>query len=460
MDPMRRLLPLLLAAPLLADEVSDYVKYEEVVRKTAGMSRDGRAQARAKRQGLQVLDVTWEDTGRFKDSAVGPNISDMTIQVQTMDPRNEEFHLYCMPVVRYPNFSDKTGDIPIGKFELIVGNELPPVRVSPIQRGAAPHRVTLEEYLGNFRKYLTKPGSWAGGGQSLLAERDTHVLVSAQACFLPIPKGGIATFNPVLFNYQSYEGDPAVLAILATREGTSATIIDNKRDAFHAGQTWGQRLFFNAQGERASLTGKRLSDHVAAGGGEAGGAAAGGETGLNMVLLIQVPLIQTRPMRMDLEEGGVATPGAAAGADTGGDVEAAVIGHGRVEGPFTEIDGVEIRRDARFPIRVTVQFYKATSNGVVSDADMVEIGKQIRRVYAEADYVGSLVTEGTTGRPTEYEGDKREYPGWWRDFWLRHEKNTGQTSHDAMRMLRGLLGEEWMPGTAADLEAALKRAAE
>ena len=59
---------------------------------------------------------------------------------------------------------------------------------------------------------------------SLLAEnRDSHVLVSAQACFLPIPPDGIAEFNPVLFNYQSYAGDPAVLTILATREGTSIT---------------------------------------------------------------------------------------------------------------------------------------------------------------------------------------------------------------------------------------------
>jgi hypothetical protein len=65
------------------------------------------------------------------------------------------------------------------------------------------------------------------------------VLVSAQAAFLPIPKEGEAEFNPVIFNYQSYAGDPAVLTIVATREGTSATIIDNVRDAFPAGFSWG-----------------------------------------------------------------------------------------------------------------------------------------------------------------------------------------------------------------------------
>lgn len=40
-----------------------------------------------------------------------------------------------------------------------------------------------------------------------------------------------------------------------------------------------------------------------------------------------------------------------------------------------------------------MQFYKATSNGVVSEADIAE---QINRVYKQADYVGSLVVEGRT----------------------------------------------------------------
>ena len=86
-----------------------------------------------------------------------------------------------------------------------------------------------------------------------------------------------------------------------------------------------------------------------------------------MVLLIQVPLKQKQPLIR--EEGALSFAPSAAELEIQekSDVEAAVIGHGAVEGPFTEIDGVEIERDPRFPIRVTVQFYKATSNGVVSE---------------------------------------------------------------------------------------------
>jgi len=120
------------------------------------------------------------------------------------------------------------------------------------------------------------------------------------------------------------------------------------------------------------------------------------------------------------------------------DVEIAVIGHGEVEGPFTEIDGLEIERDPRFPVRVTVQFYKATSNGIVSAGDMQQIADQIDRVYSEADYVGSLVVDGGSERPTEYDGSKDEPANWWAVFWKRFESNTGLTQFEAQEIWRTL----------------------
>jgi len=153
-----------------------------------------------------------------------------------------------------------------------------------------------------------------------------------------------------------------------------------------------------------------------------------------MVLLIQVPLKQKHPMEQETVVYESAAPSAPL-AVAESDVEAAVIGHGAVEGPFTEIDGLEIERDERFPIRVTVQFYKATSNGVVSAGDMEEIATQIKRVYDEADYVGSLVVDGPSERPTEYDGSKVEPPGWWAAFWKRFEANTGPDQREAYALL-------------------------
>ncbi len=411
----------------------DYIR---AIERTANMVGDGNAVRLADSYGLDLVNVTWEDTGRFYDSAVGPNISDMTIQVQHMDPETGQYVLSLMPVIRYPNFEDLTADISPDDFYLLVGNE----------EGEDLRRVTLTEYLDHFRDHLSEPASWAGHRDSLLAPRDSHVLVSAQAAFLPVPQQGRAEFNPVLFNYQSYQDNPAVLAIVATREGTSATVIDNTRNAFPAGWSWGQRLFFNQNGERASFTGERLSDFVEdKRPDDSLSPRASGEAGLNMVLLIQVPLKQREPRRSAFPTA-VMEAAAVPSAETmkeESDVEIAVIGHGEVEGPFTEVDDLPIERDPRFPIRVTVQFYKATSNGVVSPGDMQAIGDQIERVYEDGEYVGSLVVDGPSDRPTEHDGPKVEPPDWWQDFWQRFESDLQMSRWEALRVLEKLGAVAW-----------------
>lgn len=421
--------------------------YTKAIAKTVAMVRDEATQHLAREYGLHILDVTWEDTARFDNSAVGPNISDMTIQVLREAPDSGECAPSCMPVIRYPNFSDLTGDISPDDFFFLVGNE----------KGEELEKISLRQLLSDLRKYLHDQLSWKGSRKSLLASsRDSRVLVSAQACLLPIPREGIAEFNPVLFNYQSRVGDPAVLAVLASREGTSITIIDNKRDGFGAGGSWGQRLFFNQNGERASLTGRRMSDfrteanvHESASSGSS--AEQPQREGLNMVLLIQVPLKQKEPMSFDSKMVCCCLEAESRAID----MEDAVIGHGAVEGPFTESDGLEIERDDQYPIRATVQFYKATSSGVVSEQDMADIAEQITRVYLEADYVGSLVVEGPVGRPTEYEGVHVEPPLWWDAFWQHHFQNTGQTREQAAQTLRNFLGDHWPEATLEQAEKAV-----
>ena len=434
-----------------AQELSpqEAAEYQRTIAATANMVHDPQTRALVQKYGLDILNLTWEDTGRYKNSAVGPNISDMTIQVGFEDPTTGTFEVTCMPVIRYPNFRDLTCDLDPRDFTLLVGNH----------KGEPLRRVSLYDFLAHPRSYLTNPASWRGEKHSLLAPRDTRVLVSAQACFLPIPKSGKATFNPVLFNYQSRKGDPAVLAILATREGTSVTVIDNERDAFRSGSVWGQRLFFNANGQRASLTGERESDFVAKGGDRTSPTPGvpgqpQNTSGLNMVLLIQVPLKQ-RPLPRSKPPmvPGIAYESKAAGmpAPRASDIENAVIGHGDLEGPFTEIDNLAIERDERFPVRVTVQFYKATSNGVATEADIAAIKANIERIYAQSTDVGSLVTGGETGRVTEYDGVKVQPTDWWEDFWERYEASTGISRYEAIRRLRELLGTNFRQQPVCEL---------
>ncbi len=412
------LLALSLISPALAEPPKADVAFSKALHLTAGMVGDPEAREMANKLGLNFVNVTWEDTGRYKGSSVGPNISDMSLQVQSRDKDSDKLKLTLLPVLRHPNFSDKTADLPLDKFYVLVGNE----------DGQPLRKVSLRQYLSNPKEYMSFPDSWTlPGDATLLAQRDTHALVSAQACFLPVPQAGRVEFNPVLFNYQSSKENPAVLTILATREGTSMTIIDNARDPFEAGATWGQRLYFNEKGQRAGLTGERLSDFRAK---ETEpptpSITVGQQEGLNMVLLIQVPLVHKEPTYSELP--GYATAAMVEGASNRSvvnDLETAVIGHGELEGPFTEVDGLPIKRDERYPVRVTVQFYQATSTGRVTDGQLQEIKSQLDRVYADGDYVGSLVVAGETGRPTEYDapGGSKEEPGdWWDIFWSTHRR--------------------------------------
>lgn len=104
-----KLLTVLLACwltmPVLAQEKTN-PDYEQVVSRVAGMTTDPAARELAAKYGLDIINITWEDTGRFEGSAVGPNISDMTIQVHPGS--KESRRMTCMPVIRFPNFTDKT----------------------------------------------------------------------------------------------------------------------------------------------------------------------------------------------------------------------------------------------------------------------------------------------------------------------------------------------------------------
>ncbi len=399
--------------------------YPRVVNKVVGMVSDPDVTQGARRRGLDVMNIMWEDTGRAQGSSLGPNISDLTLQVRYRESEGSRPTTALMPVIRFPNFSDRTGDIPAGKFFVRAGNHRDKKHLKT---------VALRDVLRNIKKFASKPWSIEGSG-NLLAKRDTHFLVSAQAVFLPIPKKGKAEFNPVVFNYQSAPGSPAVLAILVTRQGTSMTVVENRPEESGT-RGWGQELYFNNEGMRAAFTAERRSDvkkRIAAQGGpKSADDKSALAKGADALFLIQVPLKHKNrgylgglpgggPMAVDEE---MAAPSAAAEPPSQmaagstmkrekSDVEQAVLGHGKNRGPFEEGAGLRLERDDRFPIRITVQFYKATSNGVVDDKDLDAIARNIGSVYEHADFVGSLVLpQGDPRRPTEWQRMPREWFPW------------------------------------------------
>merc|ERR1719384_2188389 len=79
---------------------------------------------------------------------------------------------------------------------------------------------------------------------------DSHVIMSSQACFLPIIRSEETKFNVALYNYQSSEKNPALLVIVSTAKGASAQIIEGRE----------QYLLFNHNGKNADFVGERVSD--------------------------------------------------------------------------------------------------------------------------------------------------------------------------------------------------------
>lgn len=405
---------------ILSTEEQD--SYAEVVRKVTGMVTDTNTSSRVDRRGMDLINVMWEDTGRFQGSAVGPNISDLTLQVRYTEDGQPKAAL--LPVIRHPNFTDRTGDIPADKFFVRMGNQ---------KKNGKMDTVLLTDVLKNVKKFVTDPSSIKGSG-NFLAKRDSHFLVSAQAVFLPVPKKGHAEFTPVLFNYQSFKGSPAVMTILVTRQGSSITVIENDGSESSPVAANGQELYFNKAGERAPFTAERKTDVVnrieAQGGPKTEDDRSAIAKGADTLFIIQVPLKQKRVARESSQpgwgSGGVsaappappmaaAPPADEAQAEASpskrqkSDVEQAVLGHGKVEGKFNEGRNIAFERDDRFPIRVTVQFYKATSNGVVDDKDLDSITSAIGNVYEHADFVGSLVMpENDPLRPTAWQ----KMPDW------------------------------------------------
>ncbi|HBQ99273.1 MULTISPECIES: hypothetical protein [unclassified Roseofilum] len=363
--------------------------FETTINKVVRMPQESELCDRVRILGLNIVNVMWEDTARTAGSVWGPNITDMTLQVRH---GNNSQKKELLPVIRYPNFTDKTGDVPLEYVYLKVGN----------QQGEDLEAIELKEYLNHLPEYISYPEKYDPENKPLVTDKDTHVLVSAQACFLPIPQQGKCEFNPVLFNYQSRKDSPAVLAILITTEGSSATVLDNNSDRAQ----WGQNIYFNNNGQKTCLTGERLSDYkdnqaqeLASHQGisleEARSQVTVAED-VNRVMIVQVPLKQKQaPDFLSLAAGSCdfmveekcrgITLGAAS------DMEDAVIGYGEDEGEHLELGGHKLERDPNYPIRITVQFYKATSNAIIDDEDLVNIHNCIEKAYTSADYIGSLV---------------------------------------------------------------------
>eukprot|EP01083_Nonionella_stella_P228671 810189_1 len=455
----------------MSQQPNNQLSLDDVIVKVTNMvSYDSNANILAKNAGYNINYVSWEDCARNKGSVWGPCISDMTLRVNNS----------CMPVIRKPNYSDITWDVPMNKVPIVIGNETS----NPKQNLQT---ISLTDYLSNFSDFMTNTHYKNTNKKiNLISQKenkDSHVIMSSQTCFLPIQSAKETKFNVALFNYQSQVKNPAVLVIVSTSKGTSAQIIEGKE----------QYLLFNNNGKKADFIGERVSD-VRKNKGQNNiydKKLSIQEKQDNVIVIVQIPLKQ-KQKQFRKKKGGF---GMFSGLkyknknmamvpqqaqleqkmdDEAVNIEAAIVkisertkpvckcnkelqkyqvqyaynGRGIVcddcgkhingkediiyhcadaksfvhkngfdlckicgekQLKFDELRGLiesdlnyMLQRDERFPVRCTLQYYKATDNGVVNNSIMNDIVKQLESSQKLADYMGSLVTEYNPNRPSEW----------------------------------------------------------
>jgi hypothetical protein len=356
--------------------------------------------------GTDIMNVTWEDTARSKNSSWGPNISDMTLCL----PNGTR-----MPVIRKPNFADVTSDFDIDKLSVVVGNE----------KGNKMTRISLKEYLENISKYTSD------NVESMYLPRDEKILTSSQCCILPCEKDKV-DFSVKLYNYQSYSSNPRVLVIVSSSKGTSCQIVDGNTE-----------LNFNDNGQAVRYRVQRLEDDRKERGVTTTGKITQEEKQNNVLFVYQIPL-QEQPSKGRLARGYTSyecydeAEGCFGGGDglLGNDDDLGHVGsfasipknmlcssynlsnesfkkrsrgfdHGILSvgeklGPYPGVGPIKIKRDDRYPIRLTIQHYRVTDSIENITSELVkEITNDINKVYSQGENISSLVVEGDTKRVTE-----------------------------------------------------------
>lgn len=398
---------------------------QELAQKISSMTNSQNLKSLLHSHGLDIKNVTWEDTARNKNSAWGPNISDMTLRAEQTN----------MPVIRRPNFADVTVDHSIGNFNVTVGNE----------SGTQLNRIKFTDYLEQIQTYTSNPNI------SKLFESGEEVLCSTQVCLLPATNSEV-NFNVRLFNYQSSSTNPAVLVIVASNQGTSSMVLDSKTTD----------ILFNSSGRAFDFVAERLREERKRLGKDLDTPMTGEEKERNVLFIYQIPLKQKEIYKSSNiilqsydtdsfivnESYGVAkSKGFKNSGTVNGDVKQSImnLGYGisfngsnnlksvlddststdneletsldnntnkygldnamlrvsdKDKGVFEGTKGLKLERDFRYPIRCTLQYYWITGSEEISQEQIGQIASQLETFYTNSSNKSSLVY-GQTNRKTE-----------------------------------------------------------
>ncbi len=357
--------------------------WEDYFRRTTNLVQQPDFMQIVSEQKFFPVKISWEDIGRYQNSAWGDRISDVGIWVRLVESEPSSAKL-ALSVRRDSNFRDKVLVVPADRIKIHV------------KVGGRAEERTLPQRLDELG--LSSPN------------RDRHVILSNQFAIVPVPartmRGAWAEGHPprAAFTFSIFPYGSTNYVITDVIEGSSEAIV---------GPGNHQLLFSNVNGQKAPFTASRAADRPDLLKMESDLKAAGMDVDVQRYYLIQVPLrrdargIQVSNMGTPPFErmmpipapytmtGGVAgaTKQAAipSAAEPQAGLDKVAIGHGEVEGPYFGGAGYRGAR-ADEPIRVTVVYF-VTPVGAVTRADMANFAKAFAAWDGQAIWGGSFVVK-------------------------------------------------------------------
>jgi hypothetical protein len=362
------------------------LEWEDYFRRTTNLVQQPDFMQIVSEQKFFPVKISWEDIGRYQNSAWGDRISDVGIWVRLVESEPSSAKL-ALSVRRDSNFRDKVLVVPADR-----------IKIHRTIGGRTEER-TLPQRLGELG--LSSPN------------RDRNVILSNQFAIVPVPartmRGAWADGHPprAAFTFSIFPYGSTNYVITDVIEGSSEAVV---------GPGNHQLLFSNVNGQKAPFTASRAADRPDLLKMESDLKAAGMDVDVQRYYLIQVPLrrdargIQLsnmgappfeRMMPVPAPYAGMPAGMAAAGATKQAPVPSAAerqagldkvaIGHGEVEGPYFGGAGYRGAR-ADEPIRVTVVYF-VTPIGAVTRADMANFAKAFAAWDGQAIWGGSFVVK-------------------------------------------------------------------
>lgn len=389
----------------------------------------------ARNYSLEILNFSWRDSLALKNSRLGPASADFSWRVSFVHPVRNTSLSEMIPVVRRINILEEPVKIDLRNVTLWVGN----------QSNQNLKRVSLYKVLSEPLSFMSNPKNGGVEGQSLLAPNEHFGFMSTQAVVLPFNhQSDLRKTDLEVYSPQSIPGEPAVLFLVSTSEGSSFGLIENNENVGKKSE--GQFVFFNKGNKKSSFSPFSKT---------------------NALIVVQIPLEQKSQKKKPtyLEKAfpennfneNVSNNNAEDlfAADSPPVVSQPPVVQmtnpsKKLDDSFPELNGLTVKRDLKFEVRITVFYSVPSSKGQISVEDFRNVANKLKETELNPKSIFYSLA-GSKSKPEEYYQLAVQSEQWWQDFFDGYLSSKGSTLSAIKTVLTQKLGSQFQKKPVSDL---------